>query len=192
MTDELHSRLARIARDGRPRVLLVSHGWGGGVRRHVDELAAALAPRADVLRLTPAAADVVRLQGERDGERTELYFTMPGEFDLLAKTLRALGVSRIHVHHVDALPREVLDLPAAVDVPFDVTLHDAYPYCPRYHLDRGEGRYCGEPDEAGGGEREEEPQLLLVGPVARGGGERVDGREIERDAGVGGEQRERR
>jgi len=149
MTDELHSRLARLARDGRPRVLLVSHGWGGGVRRHVDELAAALAPRADVLRLTPAAPDVVRLEGARDGERTELYFTMPGDFDLLAKTLRALGVSRIHVHHVDALPREVLDLPAAVDVPFDVTLHDAYPYCPRYHLDRGEGRYCGEPDEAG-------------------------------------------
>jgi GT2 family glycosyltransferase len=30
-------------------------------------------------------------------------------------------------------------------VPLDVTLHDAYPYCPRYHLERGDGRYCGVP-----------------------------------------------
>jgi hypothetical protein len=55
----------------------------------------------------------------------------------------------VHLHHVDGLPQDVLGLATALGVPLDVTLHDAYPYCPRYHLERGDGRYCGVP---GGGD----------------------------------------
>ena len=149
MSDDPQGTLERLAASPRPKVVLVSHGWGGGVRRHVDELAAALADRADVLKLGPAGRDVVHLEGGVDGARFDAWFRYPGDRATLAAVLRDAGVAWMHFHHVDGLPRESLELPADVGVPFDVTLHDAYPHCPQYHLDRGEGRYCGEPDEAG-------------------------------------------
>jgi glycosyltransferase involved in cell wall biosynthesis len=68
---------------------------------------------------------------------------------MLLDLLRDLAVSRIHFHHVHGLHREVLDLPAQLGVPYDVTLHDYLAYCPQYHLADESGRYCGEPDEAG-------------------------------------------
>ena len=42
------------------------------------------------------------------------------------RTLRTLGVARLHFHHVHLLPRAILELPAAVGVPYDCTLHDYY------------------------------------------------------------------
>ena len=149
MSDDPSGTLSRIAGSPRPKVVLVSHGWGGGVRRHVDELAAALADRADVLRLEPAGRDVVHLGATHEGRRFDAWFAYPGDRAALVALLRGLGVVWLHYHHVDGLPRDVLELPSDVGAPFAVTLHDAYPYCPRYHLDRGEGRYCGEPDDAG-------------------------------------------
>ncbi|MFO1283017.1 MAG: glycosyltransferase [Burkholderiales bacterium] len=149
MAPDPAAALTAIAASPRPRVALVSHGWGGGVRRHVDELALALADRAEVLRVEPAASGGVRVRWARDASALDARFAFPAERTTLVALLAGLGVSRIHLHHVDGLPRAILDLPGELGVPFDVTLHDAYPICPRYHLDRGEGRYCGEPDETG-------------------------------------------
>jgi glycosyltransferase involved in cell wall biosynthesis len=47
------------------------------------------------------------------------------------------------------LPRSILELPQASGIPYDCTLHDYYAICPQYHLADADGRYCGEPDEAG-------------------------------------------
>ena len=149
MSDDAFGTLSRLAGSHRPKVVLVSHGGGGGVRRHVDERAMGRGDRADVLRLEPAGRDVVHLGATHDGARFDAWFAYPADRATLAALLRGLGVAWMHYHHVDGLPRGVLELAADVGVPFDVTLHDAYPYCPRYHLDRGEGRYCGEPDDAG-------------------------------------------
>ena len=140
---DVASRLRALAASPRPRVLVVTHGWGGGVKRHVDELVRALGARAEPIVLTPAGPGRVHVAWSREGERLDLWFVLPGELAALVATLGALGVARVHLHHVDALPQEVLGLAGALGVPLDVTLHDAYPYCPRYHLERGDGRYCG-------------------------------------------------
>jgi GT2 family glycosyltransferase/glycosyltransferase involved in cell wall biosynthesis len=50
---------------------------------------------------------------------------------------------------VRGLPRAVLELPAACGLEYDVTLHDYLAICPQFHLVDAEGRYCGEPGEAG-------------------------------------------
>ena len=151
MSTDLPATLKRLANSTRPRVLLVTHGWGGGVRRHVDELAAALASRAEVLVLRPSARGVVEVGWSRAAERVDLWFALPRDRATMTALLRAVGVARVHLHHVDGLPQDVLGLARDLGVPLDVTLHDAYPYCPRYHLDRGESRYCGTPggDECG-------------------------------------------
>ena len=141
--------LARLAASPRPAILFVSHAWGGGIRRHMDELAALARNRADVLYLEPANADTVKLHWPRQGEAFAAWFRLPGDLPALADTLRDIGVARLHFHHVHGLPRSILELPQAAGVAYDCTLHDYFAICPQYHLADERGRYCGEPDAAG-------------------------------------------
>ena len=133
--------LARLRRSPRPRVLFVTHDWGGGVERHVNDLARLLASDCEVLRLRPDAPSVVELAWLREGEELRAWIDA-SEWESCIELLRGVGVSRVHIHHIHELPQAVLDLPAALGVPYDVTLHDHFPICPRYHLWPGEGERC--------------------------------------------------
>ena len=141
--------LLRLAESQKHVVLFVALAWGGGIRRHMTELARMIGERCNVLLLEPAGKDTVRLSWFADEEDFSAWFALPGEMEALTSLLRALGVERIHIHHVHALPRSVLELPGLVGVPYDCTLHDYYAICPQYHLVTEDGRYCGEPDAAG-------------------------------------------
>ncbi|HEX6137515.1 MAG TPA: glycosyltransferase, partial [Casimicrobiaceae bacterium] len=141
--------LARLAASPRHAIAFVSHGWGGGIRRHMDDLAALVQERADVLYLEPAGGDTVRLRWPRAGEGFTAWFRLPEDLPDLARTLRAIGVARLHFHHVHGLPQSILRLPQESGLPFDWTLHDYVAICPQYHLVDEHGRYCGEPDAAG-------------------------------------------
>jgi len=141
--------LLRLAEWPVPLVVFIAHGWGGGIRRHMTDLATFARGRCEVLRLEPATGDTVKLYWPRAGEEFAAYFTLPGELGELARLLQTLGVARLHFHHVHLLPRAILDLPQAAALPYDLTLHDYYPICPQYHLVTADGRYCGEPAAAG-------------------------------------------
>lgn len=141
--------LLRLAESGRQLVLFVTHGWGGGIRRHIDDLSRMMSERCNILLLQPATAERVKLSWLREGEDFSAFFTLPTESAALASLLRSLGLLRIHFHHVHGLPKAVLDLPRDAGVPYDCTLHDYYAICPQYHLNAEDGRYCGEPDAAG-------------------------------------------
>ena len=135
--------LKRIAGSPRPRILFVAHAFGGGVRRHIDELAASITADAEVLLLHPAAGGRMALRWLRAGEQLALFPEMAPEWEALVSLLRAIGVGRVHFHHVHGFIEDVLKLPARLDCPYDVTLHDHFPICPGYHLTGGDGRYCG-------------------------------------------------
>jgi len=139
----------RLSESPRPLLLFITHGWGGGVRRHVDELIEMVSGRCNVLLLQPAAANRVKLWWPKHGEAFAAYFSLPAEQTALVSLLRGLGLERIHFHHVHGLPHAVLDLPRDVGVAYDCTLHDYYAICPQYHLNAEDGRYCGEPDARG-------------------------------------------
>ena len=141
--------LLRLAEAPERPLLFISHPWGGGIRRHMNDLAALVSGRCEVLYLEPATGDTVKLYWPRAGEGFSVYFTLPQELPDLAALLRAIGVERLHFHHVHLLPRSILELPSAVGVPYDCTLHDYFPICPQYHLVTEDGRYCGEPDATG-------------------------------------------
>jgi GT2 family glycosyltransferase/glycosyltransferase involved in cell wall biosynthesis len=141
--------LLRLAESPRQLLLFIAHGWGGGIRRHMDDLAEMVSERCDVLLLQPGAGDTVKLSWPKKGEGFTAYFALPAELPALVSLLRWLGLVRMHFHHVHGLPRAVLDLPGRVGVPYDCTLHDYYAICPQYHLDTEDGRYCGEPDALG-------------------------------------------
>ncbi len=141
--------LLRLAESPRQLLLFIAHAWGGGIARHMNDLAAMVAESCDVLLLQPEAGGTVKLSWPKDGEGFTAYFTLPADLPALVSLLRGLGLARIHFHHVHGLPRAVLDLPGGVGVPYDCTLHDYYAICPQYHLDAEDGRYCGEPDALG-------------------------------------------
>jgi len=141
--------LLRLAESPKHIILFIALAWGGGIRRHMAELAKLVADRCNVLLLEPALKDSVKLSWFGAGEDFSAWFSLPDEMEVLAALLRSLGVARIHIHHVHALPRSVLELPRLVGVPYDCTLHDYYAICPQYHLVTEHGHYCGEPDAAG-------------------------------------------
>ena len=142
-TQSAGADLERIARSPRPRILFVTHAFGGGVRRHIDELAACIAADAEVLLLQPAYGGRVALRWIRDGESLALWPDAASDWQALLALLRALRVGRVHFHHVHGFAMDVLQLPRELDCAYDVTLHDHFPLCPEYHLTDGDGRYCG-------------------------------------------------
>jgi glycosyltransferase involved in cell wall biosynthesis/GT2 family glycosyltransferase len=141
--------LLRLAESPKHIVLFIALAWGGGIRRHMAELARMVSERCNVLLLEPAVKDTVKLSWFGAGEDFNAWFSLPDEMEALASLVRSLDVARIHIHHVHALPRSVLDLPRLTGIPYDCTLHDYYAICPQYHLVTEDGRYCGEPDAAG-------------------------------------------
>ena len=141
--------LLRLALSPRHMLVFVSHPWGGGIRRYMNDLVELADDRCDVLYLEPAVGDTIKLSWPRAGESFALYFTLPAELPSLVGTMRAIGVERLHFHHIHLQPQSILELPAALGVPYDCTLHDYYPICPQYHLVTETGRYCGEPDASG-------------------------------------------
>lgn len=141
--------ILRLAEAPDRPLLFISHPWGGGIRRHMNDLSALISGRCEVLYLEPAVGDTVRLYWPRAGEGFSAYFSLPGELQELAGLLKSIGVERLHFHHVHLLPRAILELPSAVGVPYDCTLHDYFAICPQYHLVTEDGKYCGEPDATG-------------------------------------------
>jgi len=141
--------VARLAASPRPAVVFVSHAWGGGIRRYMDDVAALVRGRVDALYLEPADDTTVKLHAPHGAGRFAAWFRLPDDLPVLARTLQAVGVVRLHFHHVHGLPQSILHLPQESGLPYDCSLHDYYAICPQYHLADADGRYCGEPDEAG-------------------------------------------
>ena len=133
----------------RPVVLMVEHGLGGGVAKHVEDLAALMRPRADCFLLAPNRGGLLRLSKFESGSWPALYFRSPYELDGLANFLRTAAIGRVHFHHTLRLDSEILKLPEKLDVPYDYTVHDYYCFCPQITLTTDSFRYCGEPDESG-------------------------------------------
>jgi len=141
------------ARAGRPAVLMITHGHGGGVAQHVLKRARHLAGRgALALVLRPSALHpgraVLALADAADEDET-LAFDLPGQAEALADALRGLGVAEVEIHHLLGHDPAVDGLAARLGLPFRLFVHDYALYCPRIVLVDASGRHCGEPDLAG-------------------------------------------
>lgn len=143
--DQIPVALTAFAEAGAPRLLFITHAWGGGVEQHVAMLATLISNRTRVMTLRPFDENSVEI--ELSGhERFRLTST---DWNTLQGALKALQFDRVHLHHIHGLPPGVLDLDLALEIPLDCTLHDYTSICPQYQLADPDGRYCGEPDAAG-------------------------------------------
>lgn len=137
--------LDRLRTSPLPKVLEVTHHWGGGIERHVQDLCRLLEGTCEVLVLRPTQTGQLRLEWAREGEELEAWIDADNGWGNLTDLLRTTGVSRLHYHHVHGHAEKILDLARDLDLPYDVTLHDHLPLCRRYHLVDVRRNYCGGP-----------------------------------------------
>lgn len=136
--------IARLQAGHAPLVLAVTHDRAGGTRRHIEELARHIHPRACFLMLSPGTGGESILTRPESGEGFELAFRLPDALKALVDFLRDTGVAHVHYHHLLGHPREILQLPELLGVHYDYTAHDFYSICPQISLIDQNNHYCGE------------------------------------------------
>ena len=135
--------------DGRPVFVLVHRRGGGGTDRHLRELTTGLRTAGvRPVMISPGPRNM--LTWEEPGTAGQRSWTFQGAStrESMTALLEALMPVHAHIHNMMKLPEMLLELLVLRGVTYDWTLHDYYPICPRAHLDRGDGRYCGEPEPA--------------------------------------------
>lgn len=136
--------IARLQTDQCPVVLAVLHNRGGGTERHVNEIAAQLAPRVRFLTLKPQGDQRLCLQLLASQIHLRWRFDLPDDQSALVDVLQQFDVCHIHYHHLAGHDDFVRRLPATLGVSYDFTAHDYYTICPRISLTDTQGHYCGE------------------------------------------------
>lgn len=137
--------------------LFITHTYGGGVERAVQE-------RANELRLKGIIPLFIRptLLGDacqceiqfkspsfERKEIDELYpnlvFSLPSEYEVLVKFLNARKIYGFEVHHFAGHHTKLRYLLKDLGIGYDVYIHDYMSFCPRISLIDSEGNYCKEP-----------------------------------------------
>ena len=128
--------LLSFAGSARPRVLYVTHCWGGGVEQHIQDLLALLDDDLDILVLRGGGQGGVEIDVPTPEGRQAFKV---GGFDAASLAawvglFQSLNFSRVHVHHVHGWPSCILDFILALETPVDITAHDYYLVSPSYHM----------------------------------------------------------
>lgn len=120
------AQLQFLRQSSRRKYLFVVHKLGGGVIKHLQELAGHVECDVDFLFLKPGDEGGVELGSQYGGYHWSLFFDIKTESHDLLRVLKAIGVERVHVHHVMGVSDDVISVLENLAVPFDVTLHDYY------------------------------------------------------------------
>ena len=146
----------RLLQGASKPVLLVSHQLRGGVKRLVDERAAALIAAGHTVlnvhaQLPDGAQGTVQSAAGRaiievsGMTLAHLSYDQSEEQAQLRALLLRIGIVAIEFHHFLGLRAAVLEMLAGLGVPYRVLIHDYAWICPRITLLNGSGVYCGEP-----------------------------------------------
>lgn len=111
---------------GLPVIVHVTHGRGGGVDQHIEELARLSGGRAVALLLSPSDGETITLGLWNADDSMKLVVPRAETATVLLPLLRALRVSLVHYHHVLGWPQELLLIGALVDANQVFTCHDFY------------------------------------------------------------------
>lgn len=122
----VQAQLAMLG-EQRARVLMITHNLDGGTTKHVRELADHLADQVCVFVARMCSPQHLRLSlvGGNTGP-LELHFKWPAQAKLFAGALKALGIDRLHIHHIKGAEQLVEFVLKNSELPYDITLHDYY------------------------------------------------------------------
>lgn len=127
-----------------PKVLHISHGSGGGVGQHIEQLAEYFEQGAAHLILAPQDGPAVVSLSLRSGRMTDkLLFDMPAEYGKLKHLLEQVGISAVHYHHTYNLDPVLQHLARDLRATTVLTAHDYYWLNANPTLTAADGRYPG-------------------------------------------------
>jgi len=114
-----------LASSGRPKILAISHGMGGGVVTHIQELERELT-EVDFVLLEPVGDGVVQvlLVPLKANRSPTLRFHLDEQYDAFLNFCKAIGICHVHFHHTMGLPTRVWGLALDLGLEYDYTLHD--------------------------------------------------------------------
>jgi GT2 family glycosyltransferase/glycosyltransferase involved in cell wall biosynthesis len=128
-----------------PKVLHVSHGSGGGVGQHIEELAGYFDQGAAHLVLAPQDGPAVVSLSLRSCKLTDkLLFDMPADYAKLRKLLEQVGISAVHYHHTYNLDPVLQNLARELRATSLLTAHDYYWLNANPTLTAADGRFPGQ------------------------------------------------
>lgn len=137
----------------RPVTVLLSHVWGGGTERAVQEKARSLGEHGEVLIIRPVeecgnGGGVVKVShlSEFDPFEFSYRYSSPRE---LAELLETLGADSMQLHHLVGFGDSIRRAIAISGIPYTFYVHDNYALCPQITLTDAKGNYCGEPGLSG-------------------------------------------
>lgn len=143
------ARAARLA--GRRATLFVEHGWGGGISRHINDLAGRLQKEgwAVFCGRPGSTSSSMTLSTLPEMDLPNLPSIDVADPEEGRGTLEKIGIQHIHVHSMVGYKVRDLHLfseffNASVGG-YDLTIHDYAPICPRVHMVDWGGSYCESP-----------------------------------------------
>jgi len=135
-----------------PRVLHVTHAFGGGTGQYVSDMAElnkAEGFSAVVMEFQASGACSIKFdlsKCSQDGffqdEHVEEYYR--SEVGDIKADLQQLKITQVHIHGPFGIPLELLNW-ITDEHPYVVTIHDYSWACPQVTLSQHSGKYCGEP-----------------------------------------------
>lgn len=138
-----------IASSELPKILHISHGTGGGVEQHIEELVDILGDKAVSLILVPEGdRGLVKLSLSVSQTADSLYFNLAKDYDNLLTLLNFLGIGLLHYQHTVRFGEQVFSLPQDLQVPHIFSLHDFYLLAGNPTLSDASGIYPGYFDES--------------------------------------------
>ena len=128
-----------------PKVLHVSHGLGGGVRQHIEELAGYLDQGAAHLVLAPQdGPNVISLSLGACKQADKLLFNMPDDYARLRSLLEQVGICAVHYHHTYNLDPVLQNLSRELHAITLLTAHDYFWLNANPTLTDVDGRFPGQ------------------------------------------------
>ena len=131
---------------GRPGVLHILHGRGGGTEHHVDHLIEAMPQYRHYIMV--ALGDRWEIDDLADGLSKPIKYAFTRKDDeLWASYLREIAdvfaIGMVHVHHLSGARVGLLMALAGAAIPYGVTVHDFHLACPTITLMDATDRFCG-------------------------------------------------
>jgi len=94
--------LARLAASTRPLAFFITHNFGDGTERYVEANLALLSDDLEILVLQPDDEHSLSMRWTRSTEEFDADFEDLKDPHELMPLLRTIGVSRVHLHHLDS------------------------------------------------------------------------------------------
>ena len=112
---------------GKPVILHVSHGLGGGVRQHINELSEFLADSAISILLEPVVGtNEISLLFDCSDKANSIQFDLTSELGEFRSIIKAMAITDIHYHHLMNVPPPIVSLAKDLGIPYQITVHDFY------------------------------------------------------------------